>query len=147
MQNATLSCNNFLRCARYHLTRRKPAVNYFDPAPWNMTGIPDTTSRLPSMPYHPPKSQGTGPGNVACSLETHSPMSSRLVCCGKTDQCTMRNCEHHGCVPGCAEMSGVPNSCERVLRVEEDREIEASKIRLVQIVKRKIGGEKSQATR
>ena len=50
MPNATLICNNFLMCGRYRLSRRKQVVEeYFDSAPMEMTGIPDTTSPLPRM--------------------------------------------------------------------------------------------------
>jgi putative SOS response-associated peptidase YedK len=53
-------------------------------------------------------------------------VGKRLVCCGKDDQCKIRNSEHEACIPGCTEISQVPDSRGRVLRVEENREIEAA---------------------
>lgn len=74
MQNSSLICNTFLMCGRYRLSRRKQLVEeYFDTASVEH-GLesPIHHRPYPKRPYHPPKSEGTCPGNVACSLGTRS---------------------------------------------------------------------------
>jgi hypothetical protein len=52
-----------------------------------------------------------------------------LVRCCQHDQCTVGNGGHEACVPRCAEIPPMPDSCGRLLRVEtnwEDRGFEVN---------------------
>jgi hypothetical protein len=122
MPNATLICNNFLMCGRYRLSRRKQIVEeYFDSAPmeddWNPRYNIAPTQNVPIIrqnPKEPVREMSLVRWGLIPSWARDSSVSAKMIN-------ARSETEREARVPGGPEMSEVPDSRGRVLRVVATR--------------------------